>query len=148
MEKDRSSKKEMFLKTARATLLAASLSFPFGAGVGNIHADPQDNTIDGIFTGYYCERRIGYPGYDSGGNCGTPYYGGEAITGMTAGCGSDWDPGDTLLLENWPLPIVCNDNGKFIASNHIDVFFQSDEDLHNARSSGQFLTHGKVTKIN
>lgn len=135
-------KEGRILKIVRNITLAAAISIPFGMGASKVEADPYyPDPAYARITGYYCQRLVGYPGYDMGGNCGSPAFGGVTITGETAGCGNNWKPYSKLLIEGYPKIITCNDTGGAIAPNQIDIFFESDLELHNANIPSNALVY-------
>lgn len=136
-------KEGKILKIGRTITLAAALYLPAGLHISKNREDPS--SIAHI-TAYYCQRIVGYRGYDSGGFCGSPAYGGETISGRTAACGSNWKPHDILLIEGFASPIECNDAGN-LAANQIDIFFQTDKELHDAQELGLLPKYSTVTKV-
>lgn len=83
----------------------------------------------GLITGYYCEYVPGYPRGDGGGFCGTTRSGAPVAEG-TAACGSNWPIGTTLRIEGYGT-VVCTDTGN-LSNNQVDIFFRTNERLHNA----------------
>jgi hypothetical protein len=128
MEKDRYSARDKLLRLTRNAIFISSLLIPTQVDKSNAQVGFENYAT---ITGYYCQRIVGYPGYDFGGYCNTPAYGGNTISGITAACGRNWEPYSKLQIEGYPHIVFCNDKGN-LAPNQIDIFFQTDKELHDA----------------
>lgn len=85
-----------------------------------------------LVTGYYCEYDSGVRG-DGGGYCGAMSNGEVVYEGAVA-CGSNWQLGTTLYIENLDRFVTCKDRG-YLASNQIDVFSQHSSGLVKTQTS-------------